>query len=518
MYLPFISSFTCLRNLPKWASRGAIHKRQYRPGCGAMTGEIMSESGAALFWMGAFAVLLIAALFLTPLAAQAEPARMVPSSRAEVQLSYAPVVEKAAPAVVNVYSKRVVQERPSPFSNDPFFQRFFGDRYSFGVPRERVQQSLGSGVIVREDGIIVTNNHVVAEGESFTVALADRREFDAELVLADERTDLAVLRIDPKGERLPALTFKDSDGVLVGDLVLAIGNPFGVGQTVTSGIVSALARTQVGVSDYQFFIQTDAAINPGNSGGALVTMDGELIGINTAIFSQSGGSIGIGFAIPANMVRSVVESAVDGGSVQRPWFGASLQAVTSDLAESLGLDRPGGALVQDVYPGGPAARAGLRIGDVIRAVDGREVLDPQSVRYRLATKGIGGQIEVEYLRGGRAGAARLALEKPPEDPPRNVMELTGRHPFSGTTVGNLSPAFADELRLDPFARGVVVLRVERGSTAQRIGVRPGDIILSIGGEDVGDVSALQRLVAGARSQWEFRIKRGDEVFSATVRG
>jgi len=507
-----------LRNLPKWTARGAVQPGRLRPGRGAMTGEMMSEQGAALFWMSVTAVLLIAALFFTPLSARAESGRVVPSSRAEVQLSYAPVVEKAAPAVVNVYSKRVVQERPSPIFNDPFFQRFFGDRFSFGVPRERVQQSLGSGVIVRENGIIVTNNHVIEGGESFTVALSDRREFDAELVLADERTDLAILRIDPEGERLPTLIFKDSDTVEVGDLVLAIGNPFGVGQTVTSGIVSALARTQVGVSDYQFFIQTDAAINPGNSGGALVTMDGELIGINTAIFSRSGGSVGIGFAIPANMVRSVVESAIDGGSVKRPWLGASLQAVTSDLAESLGLDRPGGALVQELYEGGPAARAGLQIGDVIRKVDGREVLDPQSVRYRLATKSVGGQIELDYVRKGRGGAARLSLELPPEDPPREVTDLGGRQPFSGATVGNLSPAFADELRLDPFARGVVVLKVQRGSTAQRIGVRPGDIILAVSGTEVSNVDGLKRLVAGAREQWDLKIKRGGEVFSATVRG
>ena len=478
----------------------------------------MSDSAYALFWMAVAAVLLIAALLFTPLSARAEATRVVPGSRAEVQLSYAPVVQKAAPAVVNVYSKRVVKESPSPFSNDPFFQRFFGDRFSFGVPRERVQQSLGSGVIVRGDGIIVTNNHVVADGDSFTVALADRREFDAELVLADERTDLAVLRIDPKGETLPAIKFKDSDAVEVGDLVLAIGNPFGVGQTVTSGIVSALARTQVGVSDYQFFIQTDAAVNPGNSGGALVTMDGQLIGINTAIFSRSGGSIGIGFAIPANMVRSVVEFAVDGGTVKRPWLGASLQPVTSDLAESLGLDRPGGALVQNVYPGGPADKAGLRTGDVIRAVDGRDVFDPQSVRYRVATKAEGARMEVSYVRGGSTRTARIALKLPPEDPPRNVTELSGRNPFSGATVGNLSPAFGDELRIDTLATGVVVLRVQRGSPAQRIGVRPGDIIISVGGTEVRDTDGLQKLIAAPRGQWEFKIKRGDEIFSASVRG
>ena len=466
-----------------------------------------------------WAAVLIAALafFVTPSLASG---KIVPRSQAEVQLSYAPVVRAAAPAVVNVYSKRVVQQRAaSPFSNDPFFKRFFGDRFSFGMPRERVQQSLGSGVIVAEDGIIVTNNHVIADGEAFTVALSDRREFEAELILADERTDLAVLKINPKGEKLPFLAFKDSDGVEVGDLVLAIGNPFGVGQTVTTGIVSALARTQVGVSDYQFFIQTDAAINPGNSGGALVTLDGKLIGINTAIFSQSGGSVGIGFAIPSNMVRFVVASASNGGdAVKRPWFGASLQPVDSDLAESLGLDRPGGGLVREVYEGGPADRAGLKAGDVIRKIDGFEVVDPQSVRYRFVTKGLGGTVDVAYVRDGKIKSGRIALEAPPEVPPRNETELQGRHPFSGATVGNLSPAFADELRLSALEKGVVVLRVKRGSAAHQMRVLPGDKIVAIGDIEIDNVSQLQGILSERRGQWDLTLRRGDQTFTATVRG
>ena len=443
--------------------------------------------------------------------------RVVPGSRAEMQMSFAPVVRDVAPAVVNVYSKRVVQERPqSPLFNDPFVKQFFGDRFSFGMPQERVQQSLGSGVIVGADGVIVTNNHVVANGDVFTVALADRREFEAELILADERTDLAILKIDTEGASLPALTFRDSDALEVGDLVLAIGNPFGVGQTVTSGIVSALARTQVGATDYQFFIQTDAAINPGNSGGALVTMDGQLVGINTAIFSRSGGSVGIGFAIPSNMVRAVADSAVGGSTgVERPWLGADLQVVTSDLAESLGLDRPGGAMVQRTYPDGPA---GLETGDVIYEVDGREVIDPQSVRYRLATKGVGGRIDIKYRRNGAASRARIALEAAPEDPPREIADLTGRHPFSGATVGNLSPAFAEELQLDPFQRGVVVLRVKRGSAAHRLRIQPGDMIRAVGSDEVDSVEELQHMTSERRAEWEFTIERGGERFSARVRG
>lgn len=447
-------------------------------------------------------------------------AQTVPASQAQIDLSFAPLVKQVAPAVVNVFTKRVVREQArSPFANDPFFQRFFGDRFSFGVPRERVQSSLGSGVIVASNGIIVTNNHVIANGETFTVALADRREFEAELLLADERTDLAILKIDTKGEALPALAFGDSDGLEVGDLVLAIGNPFGVGQTVTSGIVSALARTQVGVTDYQFFIQTDAAINPGNSGGALVTMDGRLVGVNTAIFSRSGGSIGIGFAIPANMVRLVVASAQDGndGRVVRPWLGASVQTVTSELAQSLGLDRPGGALIGDVYDGGPADRAGLATGDVIRRLGVHDVVDENALRYRLATREVGSRVTVDYLRSGNSRSASLTLTAPPERPRRDTTELEGPHPFSGATVANLSPALAEEIRLDPMLSGVVVTEVVRRSAANRLGVQPGDIILGVNDTRVETVDALEReLTAGGRN-WQVSVRRGEQVFNTTVR-
>ncbi len=469
--------------------------------------------------MIAAAFALGGALAVFPWAARADT-RAMPGSSAEVTLSYSALVKRVAPAVVNVYSKRVVQAQPvSPFFNDPFFQRFFGDRFSFGIPRERVQQSLGSGVIVDARGLIVTNNHVIKGGEQFKVALADRREFEATVVLADERTDLAVLRIDPKGEKLPFLGFKDSDTVEVGDLVLAIGNPFGVGQTVTSGIVSALARTHVGVSDYQFFIQTDAAINPGNSGGALVTTDGKLIGINSAIYSQTGGSIGIGFAIPSNMVRLVVDSAKNGGRVKRPWPGAQLQAVDAQLASTLGLDRPGGALIRDIYEGGPAARAGLRAGDVIRAVDGHDTDDPQAVRYRFATKAMGGKVAVRYLRDGRMGETQVALQPPPETPPAERTKIKGRNPFTGAMVANLSPAVAEELGLDTLGgKGVVILEVAEGSPAQHIQFQPGDIVVEVAGRKIGKVDDLVGVTSASRPQWDFAIKRGERTFTATVGG
>src|ERR1700689_430820 len=286
-------------------------------------------------------------LFVQGAQAQSAVDRQVPSSMGQLQLSFAPIVKRVAPAVVNVYAAHVV-ENQNPFMSDPFFRQFFGG----GMPREQVERSLGSGVIVEASGLIVTNYHVIEDASEVKVALSDKREFDADIVLKDQRSDLAVLRVKGAKERFPTLEFADSDALEVGDVVLAIGDPFGVGQTVTHGIVSAVARTQVGNSDYQFFIQTDAAINPGNSGGALVDMNGRLVGINSAIYSRSGGSEGIGFAIPANMVRVIVASAEGGsGAVKRAWLGAKLQEVTPEIADSLGLKRPSGALVASVVAG-----------------------------------------------------------------------------------------------------------------------------------------------------------------------
>jgi Do/DeqQ family serine protease len=478
---------------------------------------------------GLFAVVAIIGLSVTmsffpgaeaqvkPLPAQTEPMKVAPISAAQLQLSYAPVVKRVAPAVVNVFSKRTVKSQVPPFMNEPLFRKFFGDQLK-GLQRERVQQSLGSGVIVDPSGLIVTNNHVIAGGEQFTVALADRREFEAKLVLADERTDLAVLRIVPKGGAVPYLAFKDSDAVEVGDLVLAIGNPFGVGQTVTSGIVSALARTHVGVSDYQFFIQTDAAINPGNSGGALVTMDGRVIGINSAIFSQTGGSIGIGFAIPSNMVRLVVESAKAGGTVKRPWTGAQLQAVDNDLAASLNLDRPGGSLIRDIYPKGPLASAGLQVGDVIRSVDGQSTDDPQAVRYRFATKPLGGKVSVQYVRDGKLINTEAALEAAPETPAAEKQEVKGRNPFTGATIANLSPAIAEQLGIDAMGgKGVVIVSIRPNTPAAQLRFQPGDIVVELNELKITNVKMLLvHAEATARPQWDFKIKRGDQVLSASI--
>ncbi len=467
---------------------------------------------------GRAAILAVLALLALSAPAGAQQ-RAVPESAVAMKQSFAPVVKRAAPAVVNVYVRHRVEQMVSPFFNDPVFGRLFGER--FGVPRERIQNSLGSGVLVAPEGVVVTNNHVIqGSGDTeITVALSDGREFPAKVILKDEQTDLAVLRLDAGGVKFTSIEFSDSDGLEVGDLVLAIGDPFGVGQTVTSGIVSALARTQVGISDYQFFIQTDAAINPGNSGGALVDMDGRLIGINTAIFSQSGGSHGIGFAIPSNLVRLVVQSALTGGKVQRPWLGAALQSVTPDIAESLGLAAPSGALVAKVHAKGPAAKAGLKAGDVVVSVDDKPVQDPQAFQYRFLTKGIGGATQLGVLRKGQQIKTSIALIAPVEDPPRDARELQGRHPLTGSTVANISPAVAAEVGIDDDMReGVVVLDVKDQTPAARLGVKRGDIVVGINDEKVKSVAQLAAALDAAGGGWRLSVERGGKVFNLAIQG
>jgi Do/DeqQ family serine protease len=459
-------------------------------------------------------VLMVPAALLAALPAAGQE-RRVPTSPAEVKLSYAPVVQKAAPAVVNVYAAKVVENR-NPFMDDPFFRRFFGGEG--GLPRERKQSSLGSGVIVDAGGLVVTNNHVIEGADEVKVALSDKREFEAEIVLKDARTDLAVLRIKDSHERFPVIELGDSDGLLVGDLVLAIGNPFAVGQTVTHGIVSAVARTQVGITDYQFFIQTDAAINPGNSGGALVDLGGRLVGVNTAIFSRSGGSQGIGFAIPVNMVRVVVASALSGGkSVKRPWLGAKLQAVTPEIAESLSLRRPAGALVASITNNGPAAKAGLRTGDLIVGIDGQPVDDTNTFDYRFATKALGGEAQVEVVRAGKDVKLAIALQTAP-DAPRDELVIANISPFQGAKVNNLSPALAEELRLDANTQGVVIVDVQVGTPAQRVGFQRGDIITAVNTDKIGKTRDLERVSGQSSRVWRITLTRDGRQRSVTLGG
>ena len=462
--------------------------------------------------LAALAASILAAVLAAGAAAQE---RRVPGSPAEMMASFAPVVQRVAPMVVNVYAAKVVANR-NPFADDPFFRRFFD--LPGMMPREQVQRALGSGVIVDPSGLVVTNNHVIEGADEVKVALADKREFEATLVLKDARSDLAVLRLKDGREQFPAIELGNSDDLQVGDLVLAIGNPFGVGQTVTHGIVSAVARTQVGITDFQFFIQTDAAINPGNSGGALVDLRGRLAGINTAIFSRSGGSQGIGFAIPANMVRVVVASAKTGGSaVKRPWLGAKLQDVNAEIAESLGLKRPGGALIANVSPGSPAARAGLKTGDLIVAVDGQTVDDPNAFDYRFATKPLGGSAQVGLLRNGKETRVTVALESAP-DVPRDELIIRSRSPFLGAKVANLSPALAEELRIDTKSEGVAVVDVPNNSVAARYGFKRGDVIVTVNDQPIAKTRDLEKAAGEPARTWTVTILRGGQRISAEFRG
>ena len=423
--------------------------------------------------------------------------RRPPETMAEVKLSFAPVVENASPAVVNIYTSRVVNRS----TGDPFFDRFFG------VGPEK-QNSLGSGVIVSTDGVIVTNNHVIDGMQEIKVVLSDRREFTAKVLLADPQSDLAVLKVNV-GEPLPFLEFANSDAAEVGDIVLAIGNPFGVGQTVTSGIISALARTAVSVSDYQFFIQTDAAINPGNSGGALIDVDGKLIGVNSAIYSRSGGSNGIGFAIPARLVQQVIATAVRGGALHRPWIGATTETVTADLAKALKLDRPIGAIVGDIYPGGPIAKAGLRSGDVIVELDDQPIYDAETLRYRVGVDNAGQTTKVVYVRDGARHSTDMVVSLPPDSPAKNEITLAGKHPLNGVTIANLSPSFAGEVGVNPLLGGVVVTDVSQGTYAWRSRLRRGFRIVSVNGVKVKTTADLQREISKPASRWTIAVDRGD---------
>ena len=451
-------------------------------------------------------------------ATPAAPERQVPQSQAQIQLSFAPVVKQVAPAVVNVYATTITQTQASPFANDPFFQRFFGLQGQLFGSRPRESQSLGSGVIVDPSGIIITNSHVVRGATDVKVAIQDGQQYDVDVLINDSKTDLAVLKIkDPHGKTFPTLPFSDSDKLQVGDIVLAVGNPFGVGQTVTSGIVSALARTGVEASDYEAFIQTDAAINPGNSGGALVNLQGQLVGINTAIFTQSGGSVGIGFAIPANMARTVANAAEHGGKLVFPWLGARLQDVSPDIANSLNLGSPRGAMVSEVAPGSPADQAGLKSGDVITAIDGVPVDQPQGLNYRIATKPIGSEATLSYVRGGKTAETTLKLEPAPTTSGGTVT-ISGNTRFAGTTASSLTPALAQELGLPFNAKGVVVTEVKPGSPADQMGLQKGDIVLNLNGTNIVDAQTFKRIASGRPQGWQIAIQRQGQLIRSYIDG
>ena len=433
-------------------------------------------------------------LLLSPMTAQAET--RVPQSQAQITLSFAPLVKQAAPAVVNIYAKRIVQSRVSPFASDPFFRDFFGD---IGRAQPRVQNSLGSGVILSQDGYVVSNYHVVGGASDIRVVLNDRREFSAEVLLGDQASDLAILRLTDADD-LPFVSLRESDTVEVGELALAIGNPFGVGQTVSSGIISGLARSgAVTGNERGYFIQTDAPINPGNSGGALIGMDGALIGVNTAIVTRSGGSNGIGFAIPAALVAQFIAQARAGETqFKRPWAGMGGQTVDADLANSLGLERPGGMAITQVQDGSPFANVGLGVGDVITSANGRAVNSPSEMLYYMTIAGIGAEITVTAVRDGVAQEVDVAMIGPPDLPPREEQTLGERDVLQGLRIANVNPAVLAEFQLPILPSGVVVL--ETGPIAPRVGLQKGDILREIDGRKIvapGD--AIDALRAARRS-------------------
>ncbi|HEY8964426.1 MAG TPA: DegQ family serine endoprotease [Alphaproteobacteria bacterium] len=456
----------------------------------------------------------VSAVTITPLPAQtpqAVPAPTVPASAAQVKLTYSPIVKKVAPAVVNIYTRRTVTGRNmNPFLDDPFFAPFFDN---FSPMRKRVENSLGSGFIVSPTGLIVTNAHVIDGAEEIVAVLTDGREFEAKSVLQDSPSDVALLRIDTKGEDLPVANLAPSETLEVGDLVVAIGNPFGVGQTVTSGIVSALARSNTDINDYDFFIQTDAAINPGNSGGPLVNMDGGVVGVNSAIYSRSGGSLGIGFAVPSEMVQAVIAAEKSGKvtkrGVVRPWLGFTAQNVTSDIASSLGMNHPVGALVATVAEEGPAEKAGLKTGDVILSINDRAIRDADELKFRIATIPLGQDAKLKIQRSGEEQDLSFTASAPPEIPAREPVTIDGKNPLSGATLVNVSPAVIEDMGLRGMDEGVVVQSVAQGSIADRMGLQEGDGIIAVGNRAVGATDDVQAILdkADTKRGWILTLRR-----------
>jgi Do/DeqQ family serine protease len=417
--------------------------------------------------------------------------------------------QRASAAVVSINTTKTPERHP--YANDPWFRFFFGDQQG-GQP----QSGLGSGVIITADGYILTNNHVVEGADEIEVVLNDSRRAPGKVIGTDPDTDLAILKISL--DRLPVISLGNSDALQVGDQVLAIGNPFGVGQTVTSGIVSALARTGVETGNFDYFIQTDAAINPGNSGGALVDLQGHLVGINTAIFTRSGGSVGIGFAIPANMAHTVAEAGEKGGPIVRPWFGARLQEVTTDIADSLNIDPPHGALITEVAPDSPAGKAGLKSGDAIIKIDGVDIDAPQGFDFRFATKEIGSQSDITYVRGGKTADAMVAVAAAPGSAADQTAEIGGDTRFAGTTVSLLTPAVAQDMNLPFESTGVVVTQITAGSPADEMGLRKGDVIVAINGRPIKDVGTFKSLVSTRTDGWQIVLSRNGQTIQSYISG
>ncbi|MCC6347661.1 MAG: DegQ family serine endoprotease [Nitrospirales bacterium] len=420
----------------------------------------------------------------------------------ETSRAFSEIVRAVAPSVVNISSVKTVRRQDAPF--DDFFDYLYPFPDEHG--RKWKEQSLGSGVIVSPDGYIVTNNHVVEQSEDIKVTLYDKRAFRAKIIGADPKTDIAVIKIEAKS--LPGIPWGDSDRLQVGEFVLAIGSPFGLSHTVTMGIISAIGRVDVGIADYENFIQTDAAINPGNSGGPLTNVKGELIGINTAIFSKTGGYQGVGFAVPSDMVRLVMDQLLKKGKVTRGWIGVAIQELTPEIAQKFGLKVSDGALISDVLKGGPASAAGMMRGDIILGFSGKKVRDVGMFRNMVAQSRIGSPVEVKILRKDREIAATVTIAELPSEAAETALS-SPQNPepeenvLSGIAVVDLNRSIARQLGIDKDEKGVVIVRVEPGSSAEDAGIKKGDVIQEIDRQRINNLNDFNRIVS--------RVKPDDAV-------
>lgn len=448
----------------------------------------------------------IVTLFLIPLAAHAQGSQPLERNWIEE------VAEQVLPSVVNISSVKKVTVNRSPLFSDPFFRDFFGD----GIPRERVQQALGSGVIVSGDGYIVTSNHVVSGADEVEVRLSDERVFTAKIIGNDPKSDVAVIKIDAKD--LPVIKIGKSSNLRIGSFVLALGNPYGLAGTVTHGIISALGRSGLGITEYENFIQTDAPINPGNSGGALVNMDGELIGINTAILSQTGGNIGIGFAIPVDLVMDIVESLRKYGRVVRGWLGVTVQEITPEIAEAMELKTPRGVLIADVIKGSPAAEAGIRQGDVVVSINGKEVNDPSALQFLVSEIAPGTKVPVTVIRNGSRKTVTVTIGDLSEaEVPRDTYLVEDNRFLEGARIAELSPPLRESLEVPNNVDGVVVAGVESNSPASSTGLRPGDVIVAINGRKIAGISEFKQLLQSVNGRrMEISIYRQGMILNMTL--
>ena len=483
-------------------------------------------AASLLLLVGILVGLLLASRLniMSPLTAKSQVSSKSVDTLTQLSEALSEVAAVSTPSVVNISTTRVINSRdeaPFDFFDDPFFRRFFGDQIPRqDVPKEHKEQSLGSGVIVSEDGYIVTNNHVIEKAQEIKVLLGDKRDFKATLIGADPKTDIAVIKIEARG--LPALPWGDANTLKVGELVFAIGNPFGLNQTVTMGVISAVGRANVGIADYEDFIQTDAAINPGNSGGALLNARGELVGINTAIISRTGGYQGIGFAVPSSMARQVIDSLVKYKKVVRGWLGVSIQEVTSELAEEFGVRNLKGALVSRVMKGSPADKAGIRQGDVILQYNGKEVEDTGHLRNIVSQTPIASKVKIKLLRQKKELEVEVVVSELPKKPAEAAPspdEESGNHEegsaLAGLVVRELTPELAGRFGLDESEKGVVIVKTDPDSKAYEAGIRPGDIILQINQKNIPTLEAYKKATGAIRSKDRILLlvrRKGEDLF------